>query len=188
MSRLGFRVAGIDGSEQMISQLRAKPAGDRIEVALGDYRNTVVEGRFSVVLLAFNGIFDPRGQRAQLDIFRNAARHLGPRGYFVVESWVMNDAQRSGEWSVVPRFVGDRHVELQLARYEISTNEIQRTLVHLRPEGMNFISVTDTYASPSELDLMAEVTNFDRAARYSSWVRGEYLAASSKHVTVYQIR
>ena len=40
---------------------------------------------FGVVVLAFNGIMDPRGLRAQLDIFANAARHLALGGYFIVE-------------------------------------------------------------------------------------------------------
>src|SRR4051812_34115463 len=144
LHRRGLRVAGIDGSKSMVAKLREKPGGDAIEITFGDYRDTVTEGAFAVVVLAFNGIFDPRGRDAQLDIFRNAARHLRPGGCFVVESWVMSDAQRSGDWSVIPRFVGERHVEFQLARYDIDRNTIERTLVHLREgEGLDFVTVTD---------------------------------------------
>src|SRR5664279_1245586 len=83
LHRMGVRVAGIDGSERMVAQLRKKPFGEAIEVVTGDYRDTRVgTTAFSVVVLAFNGIFDPRGLAVQLDIFRNAARHLGPGGYF----------------------------------------------------------------------------------------------------------
>jgi SAM-dependent methyltransferase len=188
LHRKGLRVAGIDGSERMIAQLRTKPGGDAIEVALGDYRDTCVNGAFSVVVLALNGIFDPRGRQAQLDIFRNAARHLAPGGCFVVESWVINDAQRSGEWTVIPRFVGDEHVEFQLARYDIAKNTIDRTLVHLRPQGMDFVTVTDTYASPGELDVMAHVTGFERIQRYSGWTRGDFTSASANHVSIYERR
>jgi SAM-dependent methyltransferase len=186
LHRRGFRVAGIDGSARMISQLRAKPDGDAVEVILGDYRDARVDGVFSVVVLALNGIFDPRGQQAQLDIFRNAARHLAPGGCFVVESWVMSDLQRNGDWSVVPRFVGEQHVELQLARYDIARNAIERTLVHLRPEGLEFVTVTDTYASPGELDVMARVTGFERIMRFSDWTHGEFGSTSTSHVSVYE--
>jgi SAM-dependent methyltransferase len=172
----------------MLAQLRSKPFGDAIEVVVGDYRDAYVEGAFSVVILNLNGIFDPRGRQAQLDIFRNAARHLTPGGFFVVESWVMNDATRGGDWSVVPRYVGHEHVELQLARYDIDTNQIERTLVHLRPHGMEFVTVTDTYAAPGELDVMAEVTNFERAARYARWSRAEFTAASTNQISVFQLR
>ena len=188
IARRGVRVAGIEGSERMLSQLREKLDAKTLTTVVGDYRDARVKGAFSVVVLALNGIFDPRGPRVQLDIFRNAAWHLAVGGYFVVESWVMHDAQRNGEWSVFPRYVGEEHVELQLARYDIDTNKIERTLVHLLPEGMKFVTVTDTYASPGELDVMAEVTKFDRVARYSSWNRSEFTSASTQSVSIYQLR
>jgi hypothetical protein len=171
----------------MVAQLRSKPQGDMLEVVIGDYRTTRVDGSFSVVALVFNGIFDPRGRQAQLDIFANAARHLEPGGCFVVESFVLSDAQRSGDWTVSPRYVGPEHVELQLARYDIATNRIERTLVHLRPKGLDFLTVFDTYASPGELDVMAEVTGFELTARSAGWSGEAFTAASSKHVSVYEL-
>jgi hypothetical protein len=129
-----------------------------------------------------------RGVAAQLDIFRNAARHLAPGGCFVVESWVMTDAQRNGSWSVVPRYVGAEHVELQLARFDLPRNAIERTLVHLRASGLEFIAVTDTYASPGELDVMAEATGFRRIARYAGWDRSEFTVTSTNHVSIYTLR
>lgn len=183
----GLRVAGIDGSESMIAQLRRKPQGDEVEVALGDYRTTRVAGTFSVVALVFNGVFDPRGRQAQLDIFANAASHLQPGGCFVVEGFVLNDAQRSGEWSVRPRYVGDNHVELQLLRYDIATNRIERTLVHLRPKGLDFVTVYDTYASPGELDVIAEVTGFQLISRSAGWSGEVFTSSSPRHVSVYEM-
>ena len=189
LHRMGVRVAGIDGSERMVAQLRSKPCGEEIDVFIGDYRDARAgDATFSVVVLAFNGIFDPRGLSAQLDIFRNAERHLAPGGCFVVESWVMSDAQRNGSWSVVPRYVGAEHVELQMARFDLSRNTIERTLVHLRPHGSEFVTVTDTYASPGELDVMAEVTGFQRLARFGRWDGSEFTVTSTSHVSVYARR
>lgn len=182
----GVRVAGIDGSSDMIDQLRSKPGGVSIEVALGDYRTERVDGEFGVVALVFNGIFDPRGVDAQLDIFRNAHQHLEPGGYFVVESWVMTERQKSGEWEILPRFVGQHHVELQMARYDLKHNSIERTLVHLRDGSTDFVAVRDTYASPQELDLMAHITGFTRASRHSGWQSEPFSILSSSHVTVYR--
>lgn len=182
----GLRVAGIDGSQQMVADLQAKPSGQAINVVVGDYRTASAVGTFDVVVLALNGIFDPRGRSAQLDIFRNAARHLEPNGCFVIESWVMTDQQRNGDWSVIPRFVGDEHVEFQLARYDIDTNTIERTLVHLRPGGLEFVAVADTYASPGELDVMADVTGFQRVARHQTWDGQPFTSRSSQHISTFQ--
>lgn len=184
----GIRVGGLDGSEEMVEQLREKSGGDEVDVTIGDYRTTRTGGKYGVVLLAFNGIFDPRGREAQRDIFRNAADHLAPGGSFVVESFVLSDAQRSGDWSVSPRYVGDEHVELQVMRYDIATNRIERTLVHLKPEGPSFISVFDTYASPGELDLIAESTGFRLHSRSADWTGTDFTSTSSRHVSVYRLQ
>jgi len=184
----GIHVAGIDGSPEMLKQLRAKPAGKHVDVVCGDYRTARVNAKCGVVALVFNGIFDPRGTEAQLDIFKNALDHLVPGGYFVVESWVMNERQKSGEWEILPRFVGNQHVELQMARYDLDTNSIERTLVHLREGTTNFVAVRDTYAAPQELDLMAHVTGFSRVSRHAGWKSEPFNIASANHVTVYRKR
>jgi SAM-dependent methyltransferase len=182
--RLGIHVAGIDGSESMIAQLHDKPEGADVEAVIGDYRDTRLDATFA---LLYNGILDPRGADAQLDIFRNAARHLVPGGRFVIESLVLSDSQRAGGWWTTPRYVGHEHIELQFARYDISTSRIERTLVHMRPSGLQFLTVIDTYAAPAELDLMAAVTGFTRLSRHEGWRGEDYTAHSTRHVSVYEL-
>jgi SAM-dependent methyltransferase len=186
--RLGLRVVGIDGSDSMVSQLRDKAEGDQIDVAIGDYRTTRVDETFATVALLYNGIFDPRGPEAQLDIFRNAACHLDVGGCFVVESFVLSDAQRAGGWWVNPRYVASEHVELQFAQYDIKTNRVQRTFIHMRPSGLEFLTVADTYASPGELDLMANFIGFELSSRTGGWRGEEYTAHSTRHVSVFELR
>lgn len=183
----GIRVAGLDGSESMVAQLREKEGDSEVAVTIGDYRATRIGETFAVVLLAFNGIFDPRGRAAQRDIFENAATHLDAGGCFVVESFVLSDSQRSGDWSVSPRFVGEEHVELQVMRYDITTNRIERTLVHLLPDGPSFVSVFDTYAAPGELDLIAESAGFGLRTRMADWGGASYTSGSKRHVSVYEL-
>jgi SAM-dependent methyltransferase len=187
LHRLGLRVAGIDGSESMVAQLRAKPQSQKIDVAIGDYRSTRIDETFAIVALLYNGIFDPRGAEAQLDIFRNAACHLDTGGCFVVESFVLSDEQRAGGWWIDPRYVASEHVELQFARYDIASNKVERTLVHLRPRGLQFLTVTDTYASPGELDLMAHIAGFKLLSRAAGWSEEDYTSHSSRHVSVYEL-
>lgn len=183
----GIRVAGIDASEQMVARLRAKPHGDELDIVVGDYVTMKVDGKFSVVALAFNSIFDPPTRDAQIECFLNAAHHLEPGGRFVVEAFVLSDEQRSGAWSILPRFVEHEHVELQLARYELATNRLERTLVHLRPEGPRFITVSDNYAAPGELDLMARTAGFSLESRSSDWAGAAFCTPSQKHISVYAL-
>src|SRR4051794_9271511 len=47
----GVPVAGIDLSEAMTARLKAKPGGEAIPVAIGDFATTRVDGAFSVAYL-----------------------------------------------------------------------------------------------------------------------------------------
>ena len=88
LAERGVRVAGIDNSEPMLARLRAKPGADDIEVALGDFAGTRVEGEFSLVYLVFNTISNLVTQDAQVACFANAAAHLRGGGTFVIENGV----------------------------------------------------------------------------------------------------
>src|SRR6185503_14772551 len=56
LSRRGVPVHGIDLSQPMVDQLRAKPGGDSIEVTIGDFATTRVDGSFSLAYLVYNTI------------------------------------------------------------------------------------------------------------------------------------
>ena len=88
LAERGVRVSGIDASEAMVARLRAKPAGREIDVAIGDFATTHVDGEFSVVYLVFNTIFNLTTQDAQVACFQNASRHLLSGGCFVIETTV----------------------------------------------------------------------------------------------------
>ena len=183
----GVSVAGIEGSELLAQQLRAKPRGEEINVVVGDFADTVVPGSFSVVLLAFNTIFAMSTREAQIQCFANARLHLAPGGCFVVEAFVLRGEQLEGRWYVAPRHVLDQHVELQIARYDPAVHLIERTLVHMTPTGSQFVSVVDNYAWPGELDLMARAAGLRLRTRWGNWDQDRFSAASEKHVSVYEL-
>src|SRR5689334_12848980 len=73
LAERGISVAGIDLSPDMVAQLRAKPGADAIEVAIGDYATTQVDGEFSLVYIVFNSISNHTTQEGQVATFENAA-------------------------------------------------------------------------------------------------------------------
>ena len=76
---------GIDLSPDMVAQLRAKPGGDEIPVAIGDFAATRVDGAFTLAYVVFNTINNLTTQEAQVACFRNVAAHLAPGGSFLIE-------------------------------------------------------------------------------------------------------
>ena len=75
LSQRGVPVQGIDLSEAM-ARLRAKPGGDAIPVAIGDFATTAVERTFTVAYLVFNTINNLTSQDEQVACFQNVAAHL----------------------------------------------------------------------------------------------------------------
>jgi SAM-dependent methyltransferase len=88
LAQRGIEVHGIDISRPMVAELRAKPGGDAIPVAIGDMTSTRVDGAFSLVYLVFNTISNLTTQAGQVACFRNAATHLAPGGVFLIEVWI----------------------------------------------------------------------------------------------------
>ena len=68
-----------------MARLRAKPGGDAIPVAIGDFATTTVDGTFTVAYLVFNTINNLTSQDEQVACFQNVAAHLEPGGCFVIE-------------------------------------------------------------------------------------------------------
>src|SRR3954451_24114563 len=81
----GVTVHGIDLSEAMVARLRAKPGAEAIGVTIGDFATANVRRTFALAYLVFNTIGNLVTQDAQVACFENVARHLEPRGCFVIE-------------------------------------------------------------------------------------------------------
>lgn len=89
----GFDVHGIDASEAMVAKLRDKPAGDAIDVSIGDFADVNADGPFGLVFVVSNTFFGLTSQDDQVRCFANVAEHLTDRGIVVVEAFVTNVAR-----------------------------------------------------------------------------------------------
>jgi len=181
----GLTVHGIEASEAMVAKLREKPGGSAIPVEIGDMAEARVEGTFDLIYLVFNTIFNLTTQEAQVRCFKNAARHLSPRGMFVVETVVPDfseyvDGQRmKGSWA-----------NMDAARFEIAIQDrVAQTVAFQRivisEDGTRMVPHFMRYAWPSELDLMAQLAGLERRDRWAWWDRSPFTADSKSHVTLY---
>ena len=67
----GVGIHGIDASEAMVAELRAKPGGEAIPVTIGDFADVAAEGEFDLIFVAFNTFFAL--QEEQVRCVRNVA-------------------------------------------------------------------------------------------------------------------
>lgn len=180
LARRGVAVRGIDLSDAMVARLRAKPGGEQIQVAIGDYATTRVDETFSLVYLVFNSINNQTTQEGQVATFANAAAHLEPGGCFVAEVGVPG----LGRLEVFD--LSDHHVgidERVAATQRLVSHHFTLVDGQWVRNSIPFRSV-----SPGELDLMARLAGMELHERWSGWNREPFTGESTKHVSVWQKR
>ncbi|MEU7914767.1 class I SAM-dependent DNA methyltransferase [Microbispora bryophytorum] len=182
----GLAVVGVDGSPDMVAVLRDKPGGDRIPVTVGDFSEVRVEGRFALVLLAFNTVFALPSQEAQVRCFHNAAAHLRPGGRFVIEAWVPDPASFRDRTSLRLLSVGEDEVVVEAARLCPAEQFMHTTKLRMTANGLRLLPANHRYAWPCELDLMARLAGMAREHRWADWSGAAFTDDSRAHVSVYR--
>ncbi|MBZ5736612.1 class I SAM-dependent DNA methyltransferase [Nocardioides mangrovi] len=184
LAERGVEVHGIELSQAMVDQLRAKPGGDRVQVTVGDMTETRVEGDFSLAFLVFNTIGNVPSQDDHVAVFENAAAHLAPGGRFVVEVGVPKLRQLPEGNRFVVFDHGDDHVGVD--EYDVTTQLAWSH--HYTREGSTYRKGTlpYRYVWPSELDLMARIAGMRLRDRWADWDRSPFTDASTKHVSVWE--
>jgi SAM-dependent methyltransferase len=181
----GVPVSGVELSTAMADRLRAKDDRQLVEVTIGDMATTRVDGAFRLVYLVFNTIGNLTTQDQQVACFSNAAAHLEPGGYFVIEVGVpdlrrLPPGEDARVFSHAPGYVGyDRYTDL-VAQQAVSH--------HFGADGSRVreFRTPFRYVWPSELDLMAKLAGLALRDRWAGWDRSSFTGESTSHVSVWE--
>lgn len=183
----GVAVEGIDASDAMVRQLRAKPGGESIPVTIGDMAEVGVGGPFCLAYLIFNTLFGLLSQERQAECFRSVARVLAPGGMFVIECFVPDLTRFDRGQRVQTRAVTEDSAILELSSHDAVQQRVTTQMVRLDRDGVHLRPVALRYSWPSELDLMAGQAGLRLAERHGGWDRRPFDSASGGHVSVYQL-
>ncbi|OHV31558.1 MULTISPECIES: class I SAM-dependent DNA methyltransferase [Pseudofrankia] len=184
LARRGVPVHGIDLSRAMVAQLRAKPAGDTVDVTIGDFATTTVEGSFTVAYLVFNTIKNVTTQDGQVEVFRNAAAHLEPGGCFVVEVNVPALRSLPPGQNVLPCDVGSQSWSYDV--FDVATQRMSSNYVEIVDGRGTVRSIPFRYVWPAELDLMARLAGLRLRDRWSTWSGAPFTSESRQHISIWQ--
>ena len=182
----GVEVHGIDSSEAMVDQLRAKGGGETVPVTIGDFADVDVEGTFSLIFVISNTFFMLTSQEEQIRCFANVASHLDESGVFLVHGFVPD----------VSRFDDGQHLSASLpdlasVRLDVSVHDAANQVVdfrhlHMTEKEIRMYPGRLRYAWPSELDLMARLAGLRLRHRWADWRRSPFTSQSPSHVSVYE--
>lgn len=182
----GIRVAGIDSSEKMVAQLRAKPGGDAIPVTIGDFAEVKAAGQFSLIYVVFNTFFMLTTQEAQLRCFARVAKRLADGGVFVLEGFVPDTSLYDRGSSVRVKSVETDRIFLHVSRGGGASQQSIGGDLEISEAGIKFYPIQVRYAWPSELDLMARLAGLRLRERWTGWNREPFTDSSGAHVSVYE--
>jgi SAM-dependent methyltransferase len=184
LAHRGIRVHGIDLSEAMVARLRAKPGAEQIDVTIGDFAATTVDGRFSVAYLVFNTIMNLTTQDGQVACFQNAAAHLEPGGCFAIEVMVPALQRLPPGETVRPFAMTPTH--LGFDEYDVASQALISHHYSVIDGNLDVGSMPFRYVWPAELDLMARLAGMTLRERWSGWQREPFTSDSTSHVSVWE--
>jgi SAM-dependent methyltransferase len=181
----GVRVHGIELSPAMVEQLQANPIARDIDVTIGDFATTRVDGTFRLAYLLRNTIMNLTSQDEQVECFRSVAAQLEPGGCFVIEVIVpalrqLPPGETVRAFTVTPSHLGfDEYVDL--------AGQISLSHHYWVVDGrLETFSAPFRYVWPSELDLMARLAGMTLRERWSDWNREPFTSDSRNHVSVWE--
>ena len=175
-------VTGVDNSPSMVARLLARPDVDpRLTVTVGHMVRDMPQGQFAVVLIAYNTLFNLLSADEQRACLVEASKRLMVGGHVIVDAFVPSDELADSPPLDAQVRRGDRLVD---SRSQVDT---QRQL-------MSGSFVDDSgrsrdwqvrYASPDEIDEMAQAAGLTLESRFASYAREPFTEESSRHISVY---
>jgi SAM-dependent methyltransferase len=181
----GVPVHGIDASEAMVERLREKSGGADIPVAMGDFADVAVDGRFSLVYVVFNTFFALLTQEEQVRCFGNVAKRLAPGGVFLIEAFVPDMTRFVRGQNTQSSRVEMNRVSIDVSQLDPVNQHVTSQHIYITAQGIRMYPVQIRYAWPSELDLMARLAGLRLHHRWGGWRQEPFTAESTKHVSVY---
>lgn len=188
LAERGIEVHGIDASETIVAQMRAKHGGDAIPVTIGDFSEFSVGNgkKFSLVYVVFNTLFQATSQEAQIQCFRSAAAHLSEDGVFVVEAFVPDPTRFTRNQNVSAGRVEDDLATLEISRHDPVNQYVRSYEIFIDESGIKLFPVQVRYSWPSELDLMAQLADMRLRERWGNWHGSPFAASSENHISIYE--
>jgi SAM-dependent methyltransferase len=188
MQARGLRVIGVDASDSMLDQLRAKPGGDGIELHAADLgaMDALDLGPVGVALLAFNTLFNLTTEAAQLACLTRCGSWLADDGSVVVEAFVPADDLAATGRRLEPTRITADEVVLTVSEVLADGHSVHGQHIHVRESGIRLRPWQLRVLTPTELDALCERAGLALTARWGGWHHEPFGPDTDRHVSIYR--
>ncbi|ATE55017.1 class I SAM-dependent DNA methyltransferase [Actinosynnema pretiosum] len=188
LAEAGVELHGVEISEAMAEQLRAKPGADKVELVVGDMNEVDLGREFSMVYLVqgtFGSLLSEENQRRFL---ATAHRLLAPGGRLVIETMEVDETRFTHDQYVATSLLDVGYAVLSAAMREPGTQVLSIQNIMLGAHGIQVFPVKFRYYTAEQLDGMAEDTGFTLVERCVDWGASPYEKGDLNHVSVFEKR
>lgn len=183
----GVNVVGIDSSVAMLERLEAKQHGNetRVNTILGHMVRDIPDGPFSVVLLAYNTLFNLLSADEQQECLRSTAARLVLGGHVVVDCFVPANELPHDIASHVLR-ITPNSVVMSKATVDAAQQRVDGVFTEERNDGRRIERPWSIrFSSITEIDAMATSAGLNLEQRWCDYVCSEFTDESARHISVY---
>ena len=203
LAATGVEVWALDAARGMLAALRAKPGGDTVRAVLGDMACPPLRpgAGFSVILCAFNSLFNLPDAAEQQRCLQAAAALLAPGGRLVVETSLPGvaglvdvDGSSVGDGDFQTDGVDVRALEtgrvvLSAWRHEPAAQNITGQMIDITAGGIRLRPWRLHYRNTRQLDAAATDAGLVLQERWSDWQGGRFdPVLSTEQIAVYRLR
>lgn len=181
------QVTGVDTSPAMLALLAERDPDDIVDARRADMVDGLPRGPFELALIAYNTLFNLTADGEQARCFDAVASRLVEGGRFVVEAFVP-DPSRDGDDVGIRSMTADQ-VVLSVSRHHAADQRADGHFVELSEAGgVRLRPWSIRYATPEQLDAMADRAGFELDARWADMAGAPFGDDSERHVSVYRRR
>ena len=180
----GVVVSGIDSSQAMLNQLAAKPRAELVDAQLGHMVRDMAPGPFSVVLLAYNTLFNLLSAREQQQCLIRCSDSLAPGGHIIVDCFVPSPdmPEHSGP---TPHRSSSRGYITSEVHVDKSQQLIDGVFIEVVDEQPVRREWKVRYASTQEIDAMAVHAGLQLEQRWETYSQDPFTEYSRRHISLY---
>ena len=204
LAAAGADVWALDASQAMLTTLVAKPGGERVRPLLGDMARPPLRSGagFSVVLCAFNSLFNLPDAAEQRLCLQAAAGLLAPAGRLIVETSLPGTGHEPGEAegiatepgefqvdSVDVRAIESDRVVLSAWQHDPVSQNIRGQMIDITAAGIRLRPWQLHYRTAPQLDAAARDAGLELVERWADWQGGRFdPVLSTEQIALYRRR
>lgn len=201
LAAAGVDTWALDASRAMLAALAAKPGGERVLPVLGDMARPPLRpgAGFTVVLCAFNSLFNLPDAAEQRLCLQAAATLLAPAGRLIVETSLPGAGHEPGEAggtaaeagefqvdSVDVRAIESDRVVLSAWQHDPVSQDIRGQMIDIGAAGIRLRPWRLHYRTAAQLDAAARDAGLELLERWADWGGGTFdPILSTEQIAVY---